>query len=103
MPGSRVSALVEDFQLESSYDWWTAGHGIDYNNTATLLVKLSGDLSITRVMSPANTMWIEFKSDSRVAKAGFWLYLQAVVGQGKFWIFHVDEAGHEIVILWTLL
>ncbi len=83
VPNTRISAYIQDFKLESAYDWWTAGDGDNIKDSRSLLAKLSGDLEITRVMSTSNKMWIEFKSDDRVNKAGFWLYIQPIAGKGK--------------------
>ena len=32
-------------------------------------------------------MWIGFKSDNRINKAGFWLYVQPIFGKGNFLFF----------------
>ena len=55
-----------------------------FQDSESLLVKLSGSLAIKRVVSPNNLMWIGFKSDNRINKAGFWLYVQPIFGKGKF-------------------
>ncbi|XP_063951984.1 uncharacterized protein LOC135153396 isoform X1 [Lytechinus pictus] len=70
---SRIVAIIHSFELEHKNDYLLIGSGLDPSDRTSLLVKLSGSSFPEEVVSSNNEMWLNFTSDSSVARKGFWI------------------------------
>ena len=74
---SRITARIIDFEMEDGFDFLTFGNGEESSDdTANIIVRLTGITKIRSVTSSGSQMWINVATDRTGTERGFLIHIK---------------------------